>query len=55
VEPRPSLSEFASLANVSGPAQKALATWMRMEGLDASGNYPLTEWQAHYASMLAST
>ena len=61
LEPHLGLGEFLvtapALRGLSLSVQKAAAAgmkaWMRQQGHDANGHYPLAQWQEYYQDMLA--
>jgi hypothetical protein len=55
VEPALGLDEFLAARPMKPAAAAMLRTWMRRQGKDSAGYYPLTQWEADYQEMLVGT
>jgi hypothetical protein len=55
VEPMLGLDEFLAAHPMKPAAAAMLRTWMRRQGKDSAGHYPLAQWEADYQAMLVGT
>jgi hypothetical protein len=55
VEPTFGLDEFLAAHPLRPAALAMLKTWMRQHGKDSAGHYALSQWEADYQAMIAST
>lgn len=54
VEPMLGLDDFLAAHPMKPAAAAMLRTWMRRQGKDSAGHYPLAQWEADYQAMLVS-
>jgi hypothetical protein len=55
VEPTLGLDDFLAARPMKPAAAAMLKTWMRRQGKDSAGHYPLAQWEADYQEMLVAT
>jgi GrpB-like predicted nucleotidyltransferase (UPF0157 family) len=55
VEAMLGLDDFLAAHPMKPAAAAMLKTWMRRQGKDSAGHYPLEQWEAEYQAMLVST
>jgi hypothetical protein len=55
VEPALGLDDFLAAHPMKPAAAAMLRTWMRRQGKDSAGHYPLAQWEADYQEMLVGT
>jgi hypothetical protein len=55
VEPALGLDDFLAAHPMKPAAAAMLRTWMRRQGKDSAGHYPLTQWEDDYQAMLVGT
>jgi hypothetical protein len=55
VEPALGFDDFLAAHPMKPAAQAMLRTWMRRQGKDSAGHYPLAQWDADYQAMLKAT
>jgi hypothetical protein len=55
VEPALGFEEFLATHTMRPAAEAMLKAWMRRQGKDSAGHYPLAEWEADYQAMLTAS
>jgi hypothetical protein len=55
VEPLLGLDDFLAAHPMKPAAEAMLRAWMRRQGKESAGHYPLAQWEEDYQAMLVST